>query len=56
MSIVEARAFSTWRLKLHSHYRGREAAQKIVAQGGHESQRFLMLTPERGYAWPDAFE
>ena len=45
-----------WRLKLHTHYRGREAAEKIVAKGGHENQRFLTLTPERWYAWPDALE
>ncbi len=45
-----------WRLRLHTHYRGREAAEKIVARGGHESQRFLTLTPERWYAWPDALE
>lgn len=45
-----------WRLKLYTHYRGREAAEKTVARGGHESQRFLTLTPERWYAWPDALE
>lgn len=45
-----------WRLKLHTHYRGREAAEILVAKGGHENQRFLTLTPERWYAWPDALE
>ncbi len=45
-----------WRLKLHTHYRGREAADKIVAQGGNASQQFLTLTPDRWYAWPDALE
>jgi len=45
-----------WRLKLHTHYRGREAAEKIVARGGHEGQRFLTVTPERWYAWPDPVE
>ena len=45
-----------WRLKLHTHYRGREAAEELVARGGHESQRFLTLTPERWYAWPDALD
>ncbi len=45
-----------WRLRLHTHYRGREAAEKVVAAGGHEHQRFLTLTPERWYAWPDKIE
>ena len=45
-----------WRLKLHTHYRGREQAEKIVARGGHEGQVFLTLRPERWYAWPDAIE
>ena len=45
-----------WRLKPYTHYRGREAAEKIVAKGGHESQPFLTLTPERWYAWPDALK
>ena len=40
-----------WRLELHSHYRGREAAEQVVAGGGHLSQRFIILRPERWYAW-----
>ena len=43
-------------LRGHTPYRGREAAEKIVARGGHESQRFLTLRPERWYAWPDALD
>ncbi len=45
-----------WRLKLHTHYRGAEQAEKIVARGGHEGQRLMTLRPERWYAWPDALE
>ena len=40
-----------WRLKLHTHYRGAEAAEKIVADDGHLSQRFMTLRPERWYGW-----
>ena len=35
------------RLALHTHYRGAEAAQKIVDAGGHEGMVLLILTPER---------
>jgi PPOX class probable F420-dependent enzyme len=35
------------RLKLHTHYRGAEAAKKIVDRGGHEGMVELVLTPER---------
>jgi PPOX class probable F420-dependent enzyme len=35
------------RLALHTHYRGPEAARKIVDRGGHERMVMLLLTPER---------
>ncbi|MBI5287502.1 MAG: TIGR03618 family F420-dependent PPOX class oxidoreductase [Chloroflexi bacterium] len=35
------------RLALHTLYRGPEAAEKIVAQGGHEKMVLLVLMPER---------
>lgn len=35
------------RLALHTVYRGAEAAEKVVAQGGHEKMVLLVLTPER---------
>ena len=35
------------RLALHTVYRGPEAAEKVVAQGGHERMVLLALTPER---------
>jgi PPOX class probable F420-dependent enzyme len=37
------------RLALHTHYRGAEAAQKVVAGGGHEGMVTLVLHPERWY-------
>ena len=37
------------RLRLHTHYRGAEAALKTVANGAHEHMVALMLTPERWY-------
>jgi len=40
-----------WRLKLHTHYRGAEAALKIVEGDGHLAQRFMTLYPERWYGW-----
>ena len=55
-AVLGATATPEWRLRLHTHYRGREVAEKVVAKGGHELQRFLTLTPERWYAWPDALE
>ena len=55
-AVLGGTATSEWRLELHTHYRGREAAEKVVARGGHEGQRFLTLTPERWYAWPDGLE
>jgi PPOX class probable F420-dependent enzyme len=39
------------RLALHSHYRGPEAAERIVSRGGHEAMVLLVLTPERWLAW-----
>ena len=35
------------RLALHTLYRGPEAAEKVVAKGGHEDMVLLLLTPER---------
>jgi len=35
------------RLALHTHYRGPEAARKVVDRGGHEGMVTLVLTPER---------
>jgi len=35
------------RLALHTHYRGEEAARKIVDRGGHERMVLLLLRPER---------
>ena len=40
-----------WRLKLHTHYRGAAAAEKVVAGDGHLGQRFMTLRPERWYGW-----
>ena len=40
-----------WRLKLHAHYRGADAAEKVVANDGHLAQRFMLLRPERWYGW-----
>ena len=40
-----------WRLKLHTHYRGADAAEKVVANDGHLAQRFMLLRPERWYGW-----
>ena len=47
-------ATKAWRLKLHTHYRGSDAAERIVAGDGHLSQRFLTLRPERWYGWTAA--
>ena len=44
-------ATRAWRLKLHTHYRGAEAAEKLVAGDGHVGQQFLTLRPERWYGW-----
>jgi len=46
-----ATATKEWRLRLHTHYRGAEAAEKVVADNGHELQRFIRLTPQRWYGW-----
>ncbi len=46
-----ATATKEWRLKLHTHYRGAEAAQKVVVDDGHLAQRFMTLRPERWYGW-----
>lgn len=35
------------RLALHTHYRGAEAARRVVARGGHEEMVLLEITPER---------
>ena len=35
------------RLALHTHYRGAEAATKVVADGAHERMVTFVLTPER---------
>ena len=35
------------RLALHTHYRGEEAARRIVEKGGHEGMVMLTLRPER---------
>ncbi len=37
------------RLRLHTHYRGPEAALKATADGGHERMVALVITPERWY-------
>ena len=37
------------RLALHTHYRGPEAARKLVDRGGHERLVLLLLRPERWY-------
>lgn len=34
------------RLRLHTHYRGEEAALKATADGAHQKMVALMLTPE----------
>ena len=47
-------ATKEWRLALHTHYRGAEAAAKLIAGDGHIGQRFLRLTPERWYGWTAA--
>ncbi len=44
-------ATKAWRLKLHTHYRGAEAAANVVADDGHKGQRFMILRPERWYGW-----
>jgi PPOX class probable F420-dependent enzyme len=47
-------ATKAWRLKLHTHYRGTDAAARVVADDGHLGQRFLTLQPERWYGWTAA--
>ncbi len=37
------------RLALHTHYRGAEAALRIVERGGHERMVLLLLRPERWF-------
>ncbi|MBK9546457.1 MAG: pyridoxamine 5'-phosphate oxidase family protein [Dehalococcoidia bacterium] len=37
------------RLRLHTHYRGEEAALKATADGGHERMVALVIAPERWY-------
>lgn len=40
-----------WRLRLHTHYRGADAAERVVSDDGHAHQRFIFLKPERWYGW-----
>ncbi len=40
-----------WRRQLHTHYRGAQAAEQVVAGDGHLGQRFILLQPERWYGW-----
>lgn len=47
-------ATKEWRLKLHTHYRGADAAEKVVTGDGHLGQRFFTLKPERWYGWTSA--
>jgi PPOX class probable F420-dependent enzyme len=35
------------RLALHTHYRGPDAARKVVDQGGHERMVMLIVRPEK---------
>ncbi|MFT7653704.1 MAG: PPOX class probable F420-dependent enzyme [Limisphaerales bacterium] len=44
-------ATKEWRLKLHTHYRGAQAAANVVADDGHLAQRFFIIRPERWYGW-----
>ncbi len=37
------------RLRLHTHYRGAEAALKSTADGGHARMVAVVITPERWY-------
>jgi PPOX class probable F420-dependent enzyme len=37
------------RLRLHTHYRGPEAAAKAVANNAHEHMVAIVVTPERWY-------
>lgn len=46
--IVDPITYET-RLRLHTHYRGPEAALKATADGGHEHMVAVMITPERWY-------
>ena len=47
-------ATKEWRLALHTHYRGAQAAQQVVRGDGHLVQRFMTLRPERWYGWTSA--
>lgn len=46
--IIDPISYET-RLRLHTHYRGREAALKATADGGHERMVAIVITPERWY-------
>ncbi|MEO8540685.1 MAG: pyridoxamine 5'-phosphate oxidase family protein [bacterium] len=46
--VVDPVSYET-RLRLHTHYRGAEAALKSTSDGGHERMVALMITPERWY-------
>ncbi len=44
--VIDPVSYET-RLRLHTHYRGTEAALKSTADGGHERMVALLITPER---------
>ena len=46
--VVDPVSYET-RLRLHTHYRGEEAALKATADGAHKRMVALVLTPERWY-------
>jgi PPOX class probable F420-dependent enzyme len=46
--VVDPVTYET-RLRLHTHYRGREAALKATADGAHDRMVALIITPERWY-------
>lgn len=45
VEIVDPLSFEQ-RLAMHVHYRGEEAARRIVEKGGHEQMVLLVLRPE----------
>ncbi len=46
--VVDPVTYET-RLRLHTHYRGPEAARKATADGAHEKMVAIVITPERRY-------
>jgi PPOX class probable F420-dependent enzyme len=48
VTVEDPLAYET-RLRLHTHYRGPEAALKAVADGAHERMVSLLILPERWY-------